>query len=180
MGAPDLLVTKFTIPPVRGRLLPRAALMERLNEGSTLPLVLLSAGAGFGKTTLLSTWASQYPHPVAWLSLDPLDNDPLGFWIALLTALRTRFPSVGEAALAQAQAQQQLQMTTLLTTLINDLAAAFEEIVLILDDYHVIEEPSIHTSLQFLLDHAPTRLHLVLASRIDPPLALSRLRARGQ
>lgn len=180
MGMPDLLITKFTIPPVRGRLLPRAALMERLNQGGTLPLVLLSAGAGFGKTTLLSTWASQYPHPVAWLSLDRLDNDPLGFWSALLAALRTRFPALGEAALAQMQASQPLQMTPLLTALINDLAAASEEIVLVLDDYHVIDEPSIHTALQFLLDHAPGRFHLVLASRIDPPLALSRFRARGQ
>jgi LuxR family maltose regulon positive regulatory protein len=147
MGAPDLLITKFTIPPVRGRLLPRTALIERLNQSGTLPLVLLSAGAGFGKTTLLTAWASQYPHPVAWLSLDPLDNDPLGFWTAVLTTLRTRFPAIGEAALAQVQAQQQLQMTTLLVTLINDLAAASQEIVLILDDYHVIDEPSIHTSL---------------------------------
>jgi LuxR family transcriptional regulator, maltose regulon positive regulatory protein len=180
MGTPDMLVTKFTIPPVRGRLLPRTALIERLNQSGTLPLVLLSAGAGFGKTTLLTAWASQYPHPVAWLSLDPLDNDPLGFWTAVRTTLRTRFPAIGEAALAQVQAQQQLQMTTLLVTLINDLAAASQEIVLILDDYHVIDEPSIHTSMQFLLDHAPTCLHLVLASRIDPPFALSRLRARGQ
>lgn len=180
MTAPNLLVTKCTIPPVRGDLLPRAPLMERLNQSGALPLVLLSAGAGFGKTTLLSTWASQYPHPVAWLSLDPLDNDPLGFWIVLLTALRTRFPTVGEAAWAQIQASQPPQMTSWLSTLINDLAAASEEVMLILDDYHVIEEPSIHTSLQFLLDHAPSRLHLVLSSRVDPPLALSRFRARGQ
>lgn len=180
MVAPDLLVTKFTIPPVRRRLLPRAPLIERLNQGGALPLVLLSAGAGFGKTTLLAAWASQSPHLVAWLSLDRLDNDPLGFWIAVLTALRTRLPTGGQAAWAQVQASQPLQMTPLLTTLINDLAGANAEIVLILDDYHVIDEPSIHTSLQFLLDHAPTRLHLVLSSRVDPPLALSRLRARGQ
>src|SRR5579859_4266624 len=173
MVAPDLLVTKFTIPPVRGRLLPRAPLIERLNQGGALPLVLLSAGAGFGKTTLLSAWASQYPHPVAWLSLDRLDNDPLGFWIAVLTALRTCFPTVGEVALAQVHAPQPLQMTPWLSTLINDMAGANAEIVLILDDYHVIDEPSIHTSLQFLLDHAPPRLHLMLSSRVDPPLALS-------
>ncbi|HLV98250.1 MAG TPA: LuxR C-terminal-related transcriptional regulator [Ktedonobacterales bacterium] len=180
MTAPDLLVTKCTIPPVRGNLLPRAPLIEWLNQSGALPLVLLSAGAGFGKTTLLSAWASQHSRPVAWLSLDLLDNDPLGFWSAVLSALRTRFPTVGEAAWAQIQAAQPLQMTPWLSTLINDLAEASEEIVLILDDYHVIEEPSIHASLQFLLDHAPARLHLVLSSRIDPPLALSRLRARGQ
>lgn len=125
MVAPDLLVTKFTIPPVRGRLLPRAALIERLNQASALPLVLFSAGAGFGKTTLLSTWASQYPHPVAWLSLDRLDNDPLAFWSAVLTALRTRFPVVGEAALAQVGAPQPLQMTSLLTILSSMIWPAF-------------------------------------------------------
>src|ERR1051326_8712441 len=180
MTAPNLLVTKCTIPPVRGDLLPRAPLMERLNQSGSLPLVLLSAGAGFGKTTLLAAWASQYPHPVAWLSLDLLDNDPLGFWSAVLSALRTRFPTVGDAAWAQVQAPQPLQMTPWLATLINDLAETAEEITLILDDYHVIEEPSIHASLQFLLDHAPARLHLVLSSRVHPPLALCRLRARGQ
>src|ERR1043166_9513684 len=158
MEAPDLLVTKFTIPPVRGRLLPPPGLIERLKQGGTLPLVLLSAGAGFGRTTLLSAWAGQYPHPVAWLSLDRLDNDPLGFWRAVLTALRSCLPTIGEAALAQVQAQQQLQMTPLLVTLINDLAKASAEMVLILDDYHVIDEPGIHTSLQFLLDHAPAHL----------------------
>src|SRR5262249_53485083 len=93
MPEPSLLVTKFTIPPVRARLLPRRALIERLNQSCALPLVLLSAGAGFGKTTLLAAWASQYTHPVAWLTLDPLDNDPQRFWSAVVTALRTRFPT---------------------------------------------------------------------------------------
>lgn len=175
-----MLVTKFTIPPVRPLLLPRAPLIERLNQSGALPLVLLSAGAGFGKTTLLAAWASQHQHSVAWLSLERLDNDPVRFWSAVLAALRMRFPTVGEAALAQVQTPQPSQMTPLLTTLINDLAAAGEEVTLILDDYHVIEEPSIHASLQFLLEHAPSCLHLLISSRVDPPLALSRLRARGQ
>jgi LuxR family transcriptional regulator, maltose regulon positive regulatory protein len=180
VAAPDLLVTKFTIPPVRVNQLPRAPLIARLNQSAALPLVLLSAGAGFGKTTLLAVWAGQCSHHVAWLSLDQLDNDPLRFWGAVLSALRTRLPAVGESILAQMQTSQLPQMIPLLTTLINDLALVGEEIVLILDDYHVIEEPSIHASLQFLIEHAPSYLHLVLSSRVDPPLALARLRARGQ
>ncbi|MBV9227773.1 MAG: transcriptional regulator [Chloroflexi bacterium] len=180
MSEPSLLVTKFTIPPLRTQLLPRAPLIKRLNQSSTLPLVLLSAGAGFGKTTLLVAWASQSTYPIAWLTLDSLDNDPVRFWSAVVTALRTCLPTIGEAAVAQLQAAQPAQPGQLLTALINDLAAAGEEIVLVLDDYHLIEEPSIHSSLLFLLDHAPSCLHLVLSSRTDPPLALSRLRARGQ
>ena len=178
MAAPDLVVTKFTIPPVRADMLPRASLIERLNQCCALPLALLSAGAGFGKTTLLAAWAGQHPDHVAWLSLDHLDNDPLRFWTAVLAALRARFPAV--AALTRAQAQQPPELIPFLTTLINDLAAAGQEIVLILDDYHVIDEPSIHTSLQFLVEHMPACLHLVISSRVDPPLALSRLRSRGQ
>lgn len=180
MAEQDLLVTKFTIPPVRADLLPRGSLIERLNQCCAFPLALLSAGAGFGKTTLLAAWASQLPRPIAWLSLDPLDNDPLRFWSAILAALRPLFPAVAAAALTQAHAQQPPQLTLFLTTLINHLAAAEEEITLILDDYHVIDEPGIHTSLQFLIEHAPACLHVVLSSRVDPPLALSRLRARGQ
>ncbi len=180
MAESHFLVTKFTIPPVRADLLPRAHLLERLSQSDALPLALLSAGAGFGKTTLLALWAGQRPHRVAWLSLDPLDSDPLRFWRAVLAALRVRIPAIGEAALTQAQGQQRPQLIPFLTTLINDLTAAGQEIALILDDYHVIDEPSIHASLQFLVEHAPACLHLVLSSRVDPPLALSRLRARGQ
>jgi LuxR family maltose regulon positive regulatory protein len=180
MSEPTLLVTKFMIPPLRTHLLPRAALIERLNQNITSPLVLLSAGAGFGKTTLLAAWANQSPHSVAWLMLDSLDNDPQRFWIAMITALRTRLPSVGEAALAQLHSPQPPQMVPLLTTLINDLVICGQEIVLILDDYHLIEEASIHSSLMFLLDHAPSCLHLLLSSRVDPPLTLSRWRGRGQ
>src|SRR5579884_3103543 len=180
MSEPYLLVTKFIIPPLRTHLIPRVALIERLNQHCTLPLVLLSAGAGFGKTTLLSAWANQSPHPVTWLSLDSLDNDPQRFWSAVIAALRTHLPTIGDAALAQLRSAQPSQLVSLLTSLINDLTACGEQIVLILDDYHLIEEPVVHTSLSFLLDHVPSCLHLLLASRIDPPLAFSRLRARGQ
>lgn len=174
------IVTKFTIPPIRARLLPRSPLIERLNQGCKLPLILLSASAGSGKTTLLAAWASQYPHPVAWLSLDSLDNDPLRFWSAIMAALRTRFPSLGEEAFTSLHSSDSPNLIAFLAWLINDLSTAGEETTLIVDDYHVIEEPTIHSSLTFLLNHAPSCLHLILSSRIDPPLALSRHRARGQ
>lgn len=181
MTKPDLLVTKFMIPPVRADQLPRASLNERLNQGGALTMTLLSAGAGFGKTTLLAAWASQRSRPVAWLSLDRLDNDPLRFWSAIVAALCTSFPTVGNATMAQMQAAPQPpQMAPFLTTLINNVASAGEEITIILDDYHVIDELSIHASLRYLIEHAPANLHLVLSTRIDPPLALSRLRACGQ
>lgn len=181
MTTPDLLVTKFMIPPVRADQLPRARLNERLNQGGALTTTLLSAGAGFGKTTLLATWANQRSRPVAWLSLDRLDNDPLRFWSAVVAALCTSNPTVGNATLAQMQAAPQPpQMGPFLTALINNVATAGEEITIILDDYHVIDELSIHASLRYLIEHAPANLHLVVSSRIDPPLTLSRLRACGQ
>ena len=180
---PQLLVTKFSVPPLRATLIQRLHLIERLNQSRSIPLVLLSAAAGFGKTTLLSAWASQNTQHVSWLSLDEQDNDPTRFWTSVIAALRhsnTRLPVLGEAALAQLHATPAPALPAVLTSLINDLAAAAEETTLMLDDYHVIEEQAIHASLVFFLDHAPSCLHLVLSSRVDPPLPLSRWRARGQ
>ena len=142
--------------------------------------MLLSAGTGYGKTTLLSAWASQRPLSIAWLTLDSLDNDPLSFWRAMVAALRMRLPMIGDDFLAQLQASQPPQLVPLLVSLLDELTALGEEIVLIIDDYHVIEEQSIHASLGFLLDNAPSCLHLVIASRIDPPLPLACWRARGR
>ena len=183
MPEPDLLVTKFTAPPVRSVLLHRSHLLTVLDQSRSFPLTLLSASAGFGKTTLLSAWASQSTSQVAWLSLDEQDNDPTRFWVYVIAALRhsgSPLSTVGEAALAMLQSPQPPLLTSALTSLINELAALGQETALILDDYHLIREQAIHESLQFLLDHLPPCLHLLLASRGDPPLALSRLRARGQ
>jgi LuxR family maltose regulon positive regulatory protein len=180
---PDLLVTKFTIPPVRSVLLQRSHLLGLLEQSRSVPLTLLSASAGFGKTTLLSAWASQNMGRVAWFSLDEQDNDPVRFWSYVIAALRHSGPHlsmVGEAALAMLHAPQPSLLTSVLTSLINELAALGQDIALILDDYHVIDEQAIHDSMQFLLDHLPACLHLLLASRVDPLLALTRLRVRGQ
>src|SRR5258707_13468748 len=180
MPEPDLLVTKFTIPPVRSALLRRSHLLTILDQSRSFPLTLLSASAGFGKTTLLSAWASQSTSQVAWLTLDEQDNDPTRFWTYVIVALRHTGSPVGEAALAMLQSPQPSLLTGALTSLINELAALSQDTALILDDYHLIREQAVHDSLQFLLDHLPPCLHLLLASRGDPQLPLARLRARGQ
>jgi LuxR family maltose regulon positive regulatory protein len=174
-----LLVTKLSHPLLPSSLVARERLLSRLDTALSHPLTLLSASAGWGKTTLLSSWAVRSAVSIAWLSLDELDNDPTRFWVSVLAALRTCLPGVGETALAMLRSPQSPRLTTVLTTLLNELSGLAEPTVLLLDDYHVIEEQAIHDALLFLLEHLPAHVHLVLASRVDPPLALSRLRVRG-
>jgi LuxR family maltose regulon positive regulatory protein len=212
MVAP-LLTTKLYSPPLRPELVPRERLINRLNAG--LParrhgfarkLTLISAPAGFGKTTLVSSWihqledhtpsatASRLSGPLAhsaWLSLEEGDNDRARFLTYLVAALQTVHENVGESALAALQSPQTPGMETILTALINDIAAlpipedvdrtdAIRPIILVLDDYHLIEAQAIHDILTFLLDHLPPNLHLVIATRADPPLPVAQLRGRGQ
>lgn len=172
------LLTKITVPPLRERGIARSLLIERLS--TNVPLVLLSASPGFGKTTLLSAWARQTHSHVAWLMLDEQDNDPAQFWLGVLAALRHNNPGFGEAAFASLTATLASPLQRVLAALLNDLARRAEETTLILDDYQVIDEPSIHQSLAFVLAHTPACLRLLLSSRVDPPLPLSRLRARAQ
>ncbi|GHO97409.1 LuxR family transcriptional regulator [Reticulibacter mediterranei] len=179
MPESHLIMTKFTVPFLRTQLLARTHLIEQLNQSCGLPLVLLSATAGFGKTTLLSSWASQSTRPICWLSLDELDNDPERFWASVVTALQAG-SLVTAGDMIRASHQSQPPFLSVLTSLINDLAASPLETIFILDDYHVIQEPAIHSSFAFLLDHAPASLHVVLSSRVDPPLPLSRWRVRGR
>jgi LuxR family maltose regulon positive regulatory protein len=187
--AVPILKTKLYIPPVRPGLVARPRLIERLGEGLRLgcKLTLLSAPAGFGKTTLLSEWiATCSPHArVAWLSLDEGDSDVVQFWSYAIAALQTLEPAVGQTALGALQAAQAQPppLEPLLISLLNDITAlslgGFPTI-LVLDDYHVLEMGAIHESLDYLLDHLPPALHLVIASREDPPLTLPLLRGRGQ
>jgi LuxR family maltose regulon positive regulatory protein len=184
-GPAALLDTKFYVPRSRRDLVPRPRLAERLDRGSALKLVLVSAPAGFGKTTLLTEWlAAGPPAPadqrlVAWLSLDRADNDPASFWTYVIAALRTVTSEVGEGALALLQAPRPPPIETVLTALLNDLGATAGDIVLVLDDYHVIDASDVQGGMAFLLDHLPPWLHVVIASRTDPPLPLARWRARG-
>lgn len=178
-----LLMTKLFIPPPRSNLVPRPRLIEQLNAGLQVPLTLISAPAGYGKTSLLSEWrASEAGHnyPIAWISLDDDDNDPSRFLILLIAALGIIKPGIGEDALAKLQASQPSPVNTILTSLINDLVDLDHHFVLTLDDYHVIKTQSIHHALTFLLDHLPSQMHLVILSRVDPPLAVARLRGRSQ
>src|SRR5581483_11640454 len=172
------LLTRVTVPPVRAGVLTRSSLFALLE--SHRPLILLSAGAGYGKTTLLATWARAQREPVAWLALEHLENDPLRFWISVLLALRLAVPSLGEKASSWLEAIDAPVLPHLLTDLLNTLAQRGEALTLILDDYQVIEEQEIGQGLAFLLAHAPACLRLVLATRTDPALPLARLRASGQ
>lgn len=172
------LLTKVTVPPLRDRLIPRSRLLERLS--ARVPLTLLSAGAGYGRTTLLSTWANACHGQVAWLTLEEGENDPLRFWSYILLALRKGLPGLALEDFTHPPSRDVSALPHLLTTLLNTLFDGEEELTLILDDYHLIEEPAIHQSLGFLLEHAPACLHVCLATRTDPPLKLARLRAHGQ
>jgi LuxR family maltose regulon positive regulatory protein len=183
--ATPLLNTKLYIPSVRPELVPRPRLTERLNEGMTRKLTLVSAPAGFGKTALLSEWIHcrggvTPPLQARWVSLDKDDSDPARFWTYFVAALQTVKADVGKAILAAFQSPQPPPMETVLTALINEIAAIPDPLVLVLDDYHLIEAQPIHSALAFLLDHLPPQMHLIIAGRADPPLPLARLRGRGQ
>ncbi len=182
----SLLETKLYVPRSRRGLVPRPRLSERLDRGAASKLMLVSAPAGFGKTTLLTEWLAAGPAAppdqrlAAWLSLDRADNNPTSFWTYVIAALRTVAPGVGESALALLQAPQPPPIETVLTSLLNDLGATASDIVLVLDDFHVIDASDVQHGMAFLLDHLPPRLQVVIASRADPALPLARLRARGE
>ena len=181
----SLLQTKLYIPPIRRELVSRPRLIERLNDGLYRKLTLISAPAGYGKTTLLSEWVTDTSRRepkvrIAWLSLDEGDNDPSRFLAYLVAALQTVEGDLGEGVSAALQSPGGINVEAVLTTLINEIANLSDDLVLVLDDYHVIESQPIDRALAFLLDHQPPQMHLFIASRTEPTLPLSRLRARGQ
>ncbi len=177
-----LITTKFYLPTSHLRLVPRQRLTKRLEEGLTRPLTLISAPAGYGKTTLMSEWrlGGGKGVPVAWLSLDTDDNDLTRFLQYLTAALDVLQPGLAEEAWPLLQTSEMPNMEAVLTFLINRLGDLKQESVLALDDYHLIETTSIHRALVFLIDHMPPRLHLVILTRADPAFPLSRLRTRNQ
>jgi LuxR family maltose regulon positive regulatory protein len=181
MPAP-LLFTKLYIPPPRPNIVLRPRLVERLNEGLAAgrKLALISASAGFGKTTLVGEWIANCERPVAWLSLDEGDNDPVRFLSYLVAALQTIKAGIGEGVLAVLQSPQPPSTESILTTLLNEITTIPVSFILVLDDYHVVDSKPIDQALTFLVEHQPPRMYLVIATREDPPLPLARLRARGQ
>jgi LuxR family maltose regulon positive regulatory protein len=179
MPAP-VIATKLFIPPPRPNAVPRSGLIARLNEGLHRRLTLISAPAGFGKTSLASTWIAGCGRPTGWLSLDDADNDPVRFLTYLVAALQTIAPTIGAGVVGPLQSPQPPPIEALLPILLNELAAMPQPAILVLDDYHVLDARTIDTALAFLLEHLPPQLHLVIATREDPALPLARLRARGQ
>ncbi len=175
-----ILATKLYIPPPRPNMVLRPRLSERLNKGLQRQLTLISAPAGFGKTTLVSEWVATCERPVAWLSLDEGENDPARFLAYLVAALQTIASTIGAGVVGVLQAPQPPPTEAILTALLNDITTIPDHFVLVLDDYHVIDARPIDAALTFLLEHLPPQMHLVIATREDPQLPLARLRARGQ
>ena len=192
-----ILTTKLYIPPVRTQLVPRPRLTTQLDESlaRTPSIGLVCAPPGFGKTTLVSEWITQgetgeeppsgngKSNPAAkfaWVSLDEQDNDPVRFWSYVVAALDKIQTGVGTNAMALLHAPQSPPIQEILTTLINALADILHPVTLVLDDYHVVEQTAIHDAFAFMLDHLPPQLHLIIISRTDPPLSLTRFRVRNQ
>jgi len=175
-----LLATKLHVPQVRRGFVARPRLADRLTQAHGGQLTLVCAPAGFGKTALLADWARRSQRPVAWLSLDEGDNDPARFWRHATAALDRVRPVDADRVAALLQGLRPSSFEAVVTALVNELVGVAEEVVLVLDDYHLIQAAPVHTSVGFLLEHLPAQVRLVVASRADPPLPLARLRARGQ
>ena len=173
-------MTKFHVPGWRSGFVSRPRLVAALDRHAGRKLTLVSAPAGFGKTTLLAEWLAAGELPVAWVSLDSSDNDPALFWAYVIAALQTIQPGTGSNARSMLHSPQPPSIETVLTSLINDIGAIASGFALILDDFHVIDAPVIHQGIAFLVDHLPQQLRLVIATREDPRLPLSRLRSRDE
>jgi LuxR family maltose regulon positive regulatory protein len=181
-----ILATKLFIPPLRQNIVRRPRLIERLNEGLRRKLILISAPAGFGKTTLVSEWLAGCERPAAWLSLDAGDNDPARFLTYLVAALQmiaaktATNTAIGDKVARALQSPQPPPPDAILTTLLNDIATISDHFILVLDDYHALDAKLVDHALSFLLDYLPPHMHLVVATREDPQLPLARLRAGSQ
>ena len=178
--AVPILATKFYAPPRRSRIVLRPRLGAQLDEGLERRLTLVSAPAGFGKSTLVAEWVAECGLPIAWLSLDEGDAEPTRFLAYLVEALRTVRPGVGEDVLAMLASPPPQPVEATLTPLLNELAAAPADLVLVLDDYHLVDARPIDDAVAFLVEHLPPRMHVTIATREDPGLPLARWRARAE
>jgi ATP/maltotriose-dependent transcriptional regulator MalT len=175
-----LLATKLYIPSARTGVLSRSRLAEQLALGLLRPLILISAPAGYGKTTLLSTWVTNYKDSVAWLTLDQGDNDPIRFWRYVGAALQKVNDHLGKSLHSILFSAQTPDLEQIIIELVNDIATSNKELILVLEDYHVIDNADVHGSVNFLLDNIPPGLHIIITTRSDPPLHLGLRRGRGQ
>jgi LuxR family maltose regulon positive regulatory protein len=175
-----MLATKLHIPPLRSALVRRARLVDSLEHGRQRKLTLISAPAGFGKTTLAREWVAQCHCPVAWVSLDERDGDLTSFLTYLVAALQQIQPQLGGDVLGALQSPQSPPTDVLLTLLLNDIHRIPAAFIVVLDDYHLLNSRAVDAALAFLLDHLPPQMHLVITTREDPQLPLARLRARNQ
>jgi LuxR family transcriptional regulator, maltose regulon positive regulatory protein len=175
-----ILATKLYIPRLRPNMVSRPRLLERLNEGLHGKLTLISAPAGFGKTTLISQWLAGCGRLAAWLSLDEGENDPTRFLTYLVAALQTITPNIGTGVFGMLQSPQPLPLDSILTALLNELTTIKDQFILVLDDYHLLDGKPVDHALTYLVEHLPPQMHLVMVTREDPALPLARLRARGQ
>jgi LuxR family transcriptional regulator, maltose regulon positive regulatory protein len=176
----SILPTKLYIPEPRPDQVHRTDLKDRLQTGITRKLTLISAPAGFGKSTLLADWISQSELPVVWISLDKSDNEPVQFTRYLVEGLRKIEPGIGDGAIELLKSGQRPPIASIFSGLIQEISESGEKLVLVLDDYHWIEAEKVHRLVRTLLDYLPPHIHLVISSRMDPPLPLARLRVNGQ
>ena len=175
----DLLTTKLHAPSVHARLIGRPQLFERISRELDRGLTLISAPAGFGKTTLVAQWLAAVPLRVAWLSLDEQDSEPVRFLTYLVHALQAVVP-IGEAVLQNLGSDAPPSLEPVLASFLNEIAELEDGIVLVLDDYHEIDSETIDRLLAYLVEHRPSVLKMVITSREDPPIPLARMRARGE
>lgn len=177
---PALLKTKLYVPLLQSKWISRPRLVKCMDEGFVRKLTLISAPAGFGKTTLLVDWIHREKIPVVWLSIDKNDNDPLHFLTYVIAGLQTLKAGIGKAALTMLQSPQPPPIDSILINLVNDVTLIPTDMALVLDDYHCIDVKPIHDMIAFLLDHLPKQMHIILATRSNPPLPLARIRSQNQ
>ncbi|KAA3662488.1 MAG: helix-turn-helix transcriptional regulator [Chloroflexi bacterium] len=175
-----ILTTKLYIPATNPKLVQRPRLIKQMNEGLDRKLTLISAPAGFGKTTLVADWIAQSNQPFAWLSLDSNDRDPVRFVTYVIAAIQTIMPDVGHELVNTVQSSQSVPVELIMTALINDIATSPDSFALVLDDYHVLDARPIDEIIMFLLEHLPPQMHVVITTREDPSFSLARMRVRGE
>src|SRR5512133_2329444 len=175
----DLLTSKFYFPPHRRDFVQRPRLLEDLDAGLGGKVTLVSAPAGFGKTTVVSEWIRDCGHPTAWLSLDKNDNDPSRFLIYLIAAVQHIDPGIGVDVQAILEESLSPQYEILLTKLILEIERLPGKSIIVLDDYHLIHAKPVHNVINFLIEYLPSNIHMVIAGRSDPPLPISKLRIQG-